>query len=239
MARDAIVSEELAKKFASEKETPYTRWVAKEGLEIISALYVRNLHTVELKPWARRGGRGVFINHDASRTSNDCYVCEIPSGGKLAPQRQLFEEMILILDGRGSTSVWNDAGKKVTFEWQKGSLFAIPLNAWHQHFNGSGQQPARYVAVTNCPPVMNLRSEIPSGGKLAPQRQLFEEMILILDGRGSTSVWNDAGKKVTFEWQKGSLFAIPLNAWHQHFNGSGQQPARYVAVTNCPPVMNL
>ncbi len=116
----------------------------------------RNLHTVELKPWARRGGRGVFINHDASRTSNDCYVCEIPSGGKLAPQRQLFEEMILILDGRGSTSVWNDAGKKVTFEWQKGSLFAIPLNAWHQHFNGSGQQPARYVAVTNFPPVMNL-----------------------------------------------------------------------------------
>jgi oxalate decarboxylase/phosphoglucose isomerase-like protein (cupin superfamily) len=156
MARDAIVSEELAKKFASEKETPYTRWVAKEGLEIISALYVRNLHTVELKPWARRGGRGVYINHDASRTSNDCYVCEIPSGGKLAPQRQLFEEMILILDGRGSTSVWNDAGKKVTFEWQKGSLFAIPLNAWHQHFNGSGRQPARYVAVTNFPPVMNL-----------------------------------------------------------------------------------
>lgn len=156
MARDAIVSEELAKKFATERETPYTRWVAKEGLDIIGAFYVRSLHTVELKPWARRGGHGVFINHDASRTSNDCYVCEIPSGGKLAPQRQLFEEMILILDGRGSTSVWNDAGKKVTFEWQKGSLFAIPLNAWHQHFNGSGQQAARYVAVTNCPPVMNL-----------------------------------------------------------------------------------
>lgn len=156
MARDAIVSDELAKKFATEKETPYTRWVAKEGLDIISAFYVRNLHIAELKPWARRGGRGVFINHDASRTSNDCYVCEIPAGGKLAPQRQLFEEMILVLDGRGSTSVWNDAGKKVTFEWQKGALFAIPLNAWHQHFNGSGQQPARYVAVTNCPPVMNL-----------------------------------------------------------------------------------
>jgi len=156
MARDAIVSEEMAKKFATEKETPYTRWVAKEGLDIVSALYVRSLHTMDLKPWARRGGRGVYINHDASRTSNDCYVCEIPAGGKLAPQRQLFEEMILILDGRGSTAVWNNAGQKVTFEWQTGSLFAIPLNAWHQHFNGSGQQPARYVAVTNCPPVINL-----------------------------------------------------------------------------------
>ena len=27
MAKDAVVSEELAKKFATEKETPYTRWV--------------------------------------------------------------------------------------------------------------------------------------------------------------------------------------------------------------------
>src|SRR4051812_19050824 len=103
MAKDAIVSEELAKKFSTEKDTPYLRWVCEEGLDIVSAHYVRNLRTVELKPWARRGGSGVYINHEASRTSNDCYVCEIPPGKKLAPQRQLFEEMILVLDGRGST----------------------------------------------------------------------------------------------------------------------------------------
>jgi oxalate decarboxylase/phosphoglucose isomerase-like protein (cupin superfamily) len=160
MAKDAIVSDELAKKFATEKDTPYTRWVRGEGLDIISAHYVRNLRTVELKPWARRGGKGVFINHEASRTSNDCYVCEIAPGGKLAPQRQLFEEMILVLDGRGSTSVWNDAGQRITFEWKAGALFAIPLNAWHQHFNGSGQEAARYVAVTNMPPVMNLYEDV-------------------------------------------------------------------------------
>ena len=153
MAKDAVVSEELAKKFATEKETPYTRWVRSEGLDIIPALYVRNLRTVELKPWARRGGNAVFVNHDASRISNDSYVMEIPPGKKLAPHRQLFEEMILILDGRGSTTVWNNEGKRITFEWKAGSLFAIPLNAWHQHFNGSGTEPARYVGVTNAPPV--------------------------------------------------------------------------------------
>ena len=97
MAKDAIVSDEFAKKFASEKETPYTRWVKSEGLDLISSTYVPNLHTVELKPWARRGGRGVFMNHEASRTSNDCYVCEIPPGKTLSPQRQLFEETIMIL----------------------------------------------------------------------------------------------------------------------------------------------
>jgi oxalate decarboxylase/phosphoglucose isomerase-like protein (cupin superfamily) len=160
MAKDAIVSDDLAKKFATEKDTPYLRWVRNEGLDIISAHYVRNLRTVELKDWPRRGGKGIYINHEASRTSNDCYVCEIAPGKKLEPQRQLFEEMILVLDGRGSTSVWNDAGKKITFEWKAGALFAIPLNTWHQHFNGSGSEPARFVSVTNAPPVVNLYEDI-------------------------------------------------------------------------------
>ncbi len=153
---ETIVSDELAKKFATEKETPYTRWVRSEGLDILGAHYVPNLNTVELKPWARRGGRGVYLNHEASRTTNDCYVCEIPAGGKLAPQRQLFEEMVYVLSGRGSTQIWNDAGQRSSFEWKAGALFAIPLNTWHQHFNGSGQEPARYVAVTNAPVVINL-----------------------------------------------------------------------------------
>ncbi len=159
-APTAVVSDDLAQKFKTEKDTPYLRWVRSEGLDILSAHYVRNLRTVELKPWARRGGRGVFLNHDASRTANDCYVCEIPPAGKLNPQRQLFEEMVFILDGRGSTTVWNDAGARVTFEWKAGSIFGIPLNCWHQHFNGSGQAPARYVAVTNAPVVINLYEDI-------------------------------------------------------------------------------
>jgi oxalate decarboxylase/phosphoglucose isomerase-like protein (cupin superfamily) len=160
MAKNAIVSEDLAKKFATEKDSPYTRWVAAEGLDIISAHYIPSLHTVDLKPWDRRGGKGVYINHEASRTSNDCYVCEIPPGKQLEPQRQLFEEMILVLSGRGSTTVWNDAGQRVTFEWQAGALFAIPLNAYCQHFNGSGKDAARFVSVTNGPSVINLYEDI-------------------------------------------------------------------------------
>ena len=149
MAKDALASEDLARKFAAEKDTPYTRWVRSEGLDIISSFYVPDLHAVELKPWARRGGRGVFLNHDASRSSNDCYVCEIPAGGELAPQRQLYEEMVYVLDGRGSTSVWNDAGKRTTFEWKAGAIFAIPLNTWHQHFNASPDKPVRVISIIN------------------------------------------------------------------------------------------
>jgi len=156
MAKDALVSQELADKFKTEKDSPYLRFVRGEGLDIISAQYVPNLRTVELKPWARKNGKGVFINHEASRVSNDCYVCEIAPGRKSEPQHHLFEEMILVLSGRGSTTVWNNAGARVGFEWKAGAIFAIPLNYWYQHFNGSGQEPVRYVAVTNAPSVINL-----------------------------------------------------------------------------------
>jgi oxalate decarboxylase/phosphoglucose isomerase-like protein (cupin superfamily) len=160
VAKDLVVSQEMAEKFKTEKDTPYLRFVRVEGLDIISAQYVPDLRTVELKPWPRRAGKGVYINHEASRTSNDCYVCEIAPGKKLEPSRHLFEEMILILSGRGSTTIWNNAGERVTFEWKAGSIFAVPLNCWYQHFNGSGQEVVRFVAVTNCPSVLNLYDNI-------------------------------------------------------------------------------
>ena len=158
MVEKASVPAELANKFATEKDkdTPYVRWVTGQGLDIIAAHYIRNLRHVDLKPWARREAAGVYINHEASRTSNDCYVLEIAPGKKLPPNRQLFEEMVLVLEGRGSTSVWNNEGKRITFEWKAGAMFAIPLNCWHQHFNGSGTERVRYVAVTNGPTVINL-----------------------------------------------------------------------------------
>ena len=132
---DAIVSEELAKKFASEKETPYTRWLLKRAWTS-SAPSMSALRHGGAE--ALRGAAAVGSSSATTPPAPPTLLRLRDPVGVVAPQRQLFEEMILVLDGRGSTSVWNDAGKKVSFEWQKGSLFAIPLNAWHQHFNGSG-----------------------------------------------------------------------------------------------------
>ncbi len=65
--------------------------------------------------------------------------------------------------------------QRVTFEWQAGAIFGIPLNCWHQHFNGSGQAPVRYVAVTNAPSVINLYRG--SRFRLRPRPRLQEPLL--------------------------------------------------------------
>lgn len=134
----------------------YERWQETEDLDVIKGMFMEDLRKVPLKPWKRKGGLGAFINLEGTGGENDAYICEIPPGASLLPQKHMFEETIFILDGRGSTTIWNDGGTKQSFEWQPGSLFSPPLNAWHQHFNGRGNKPARYLAVTLAPLVMNI-----------------------------------------------------------------------------------
>ncbi len=134
----------------------YKEWLKREGIPVLETFYIKDVKTENLAPWKRKGGSGVFLNLIGTEDTNDSYICEIPPGKSLHPQRHMFEEMIYVVSGNGSTTVWVDGGSKNNFEWQAGSVFAIPLNTWHQHFNGSGDRPARYLAVTDAPLVMNL-----------------------------------------------------------------------------------
>ena len=134
----------------------YRSWVESQGIPVIKGFYVRDIQTVEVAPWEHKGGFGSLINLEGAGGTNDAYVCEIPAGGRLKAQKHLYEEMVYVAKGHGATTVWQKEGKKHTFEWGPGSLFAVPLNAWYQHFNGSGSEPARYFAVTNAPFMMNL-----------------------------------------------------------------------------------
>ena len=138
----------------------YEQWLLDEGVSVIRDYSVKDVRQLALGPWERKGGKGAVINLQGLEMVVDAYVCEIPPGGKLKAQRHLYEETIFVLEGFGATTVWNDGLSKRSFEWQQGSLFAPPLNTWHQHFNGSGSRPARLLGVTQAPLFINLHNDL-------------------------------------------------------------------------------
>ena len=134
----------------------YEEWLESEGVKVYEEAYFPNLAKLELGPWERKGGKGAVTHINNRHMPNDCHVIEIKPGGKSEPEHHMYELTIYVVSGTGGTTIWNDEKQKQTFEWHTGSLFSIPLNATYQIFNGSGTEPARYIAVTNAPPMMRL-----------------------------------------------------------------------------------
>src|SRR5262249_36697937 len=84
------------------------------------------------------------------------FKIEIPGGKATLPQRHLYEEVVYVFEGRGSTQLELADGSKKSFEWGPRSLFAIPLNAKYRHFNASGTARAILGSTTNLPIVMKM-----------------------------------------------------------------------------------
>lgn len=137
------------------KGSAYRAWLDTQGLTPTWGNYVADLADLELTPWAATGLAAHVLNHDASERSNDCVVAELAAGAETPARHQLFEQIVLVLSGHGSTAVWQEGGRRQIFEWSAGSLFAIPLNAWYQHFNTSNAGPVRLLMVSNAPIVLN------------------------------------------------------------------------------------
>lgn len=144
------------KKWVPEPLDTYLEWQKAQNIPVISGFYIGDVNAAELAPWDIKGVPAAFVMLEGTGGTNDAYICEIPPRAKTKPQRHMYEEMVYITKGHGATTVWQRDGRKHTFEWGPGSLFAIPLNADYQHFNSSGSEPVRYYAVTNCCFVMNL-----------------------------------------------------------------------------------
>ena len=107
--------------------------------------------------------RAAWVTARVVAISPACSCCEIAPGGSSTPQRHLYEEVIYVLEGTGSTQVEFADGTKRSFEWGPRSLFAIPLNAKHRHFNGPGHNRALIVATTDLPLMLNM----------LPQRKIY------------------------------------------------------------------
>lgn len=139
------------------RETTYERWMKEEGIPVATGYGIEKVLDLPRAPWRRLGGKGTFIRLEGQEGMTGLYVVEIPPGDALRPEKHLYEELMYVLQGRGSTEAWAPGSeKKVLFEWQTGSLFAPPLNTWHRLYNSSGSEPAVLLALTNAPLVLDV-----------------------------------------------------------------------------------
>src|SRR5690349_3285344 len=137
-------------------KTPYDNFMESEGIPIFRDIGVSKVQNLPLAPWKRTGGRGSYIQLHGTEGKWGCYVVEVPGAGALNPEKHMYEEIYFVVEGRGSTEVWLEGdSKRHVFEWQKGSLFSIPVNAMHRIVNASSA-PAMLLAGTTAPNLMNL-----------------------------------------------------------------------------------
>jgi len=135
-------------------EDTYLLWCQQEGPPIHEDFCV-DLFEVETKPWPRYGCNAAFVHLKGRGDFMSVFLLDLKPGGHTEPQRHLFEEVVYVLSGTGSTTIKTADGRSHSFEWGPKSVFALPLNCEYRHFNGSGVESAKLSSSTSAPLMMN------------------------------------------------------------------------------------
>ncbi len=135
--------------------SPYERWMAEEGIPIFRGIGVRDTRDLPLGAWKRRNASGSFLHLRGIEGVKGMYVIEVPSADATTPEKHMYDEFFLVIEGRGTTEIWRGDGPKRVFEWQPGTLFMIPINASYRLVNATSSR-ALLLASNNAPPVMNI-----------------------------------------------------------------------------------
>ncbi len=190
---------------------PYLDWVAAEGIPVVED-YGIDLFAVETRPWPRAGVRGAAVHLKGRGDFANMFVYDIGPGAATAPQRHLYEDVIYVLEGSGSTQIELADGSKRSFEWGPRALFAIPLNVKHRHFNASGVARALLVSTTDLPLVMNM---------FHSERFIFDSDFDFRERVGKSGYFSGEGDLITVRpgnhmWETNfvpDLEAIELKSW--------------------------
>jgi mannose-6-phosphate isomerase-like protein (cupin superfamily) len=143
------------------KTTAYQKWMEAQGIPLHGGHIVFDARNVERKPWNMTGTPAALIDLIGMEGFTGMQVVEIPPGGAIKPQKHLYQQLICILEGHGTTEVWRDdqPDRKSTFEWGPFSLFSPPLNTSYRLYN-VGSTPVIYLAVNDSPMVIDLYHDL-------------------------------------------------------------------------------
>jgi quercetin dioxygenase-like cupin family protein len=125
----------------------YRQWIKNSKVPMLEGYSLLDAAKQEVQPWPEIGGRGLYLNFSGN-VHMDAVIQEIPPGKSLAPKQHFYEQLTYVLAGRGYTTFGSGKNK---VEWGEGSLFAVPMNVLHRHFNSDSAHPARLLYITTFP----------------------------------------------------------------------------------------
>ncbi len=127
----------------------YRQWTKNTKVPQVQGHSIMDAKTQETQPWPEIGGRGVYVNFTGN-VHMDAVIYEIPPGKALSPRSLFYEQLLYGVAGRGYTT-FGDGRRQNKVEWGEGSLFTVPMNVLHRHHNSDSQHPARLLAITTFP----------------------------------------------------------------------------------------
>ncbi len=139
---------------------PYQEWAEAQGIPLVEDFGV-DLLTLPTARWERLGADAAFVHVKGRGDFIAVTVLDIGPGNATEAQRHLYEEVVYVLSGHGTTEVESPDGSiRHSFEWGPKSMFALPLNMRYRHYNVDGREPARLASTHNLPMMMKtFRSE--------------------------------------------------------------------------------
>ena len=122
----------------------------------------------------------------------DAYMLIIPPGSRSGKHRQLAEECLYVLEGRGydlhqdcdveitDTYHWKPQDEVKRYDWEAGDVIYIPPNTIQQHFNADAERPVRLISVINriykaCG--LNDLEQIENAPEYVPDTQVTPELV--------------------------------------------------------------
>jgi uncharacterized RmlC-like cupin family protein len=196
---------------------PYLSFVEREAIPVTEDFGI-DLLQIPTKHWARMDVDGAVAHLKGRGDFISMFVLDIAPAGKTSPQKHLYEEVVYVLSGHGSTTIEIGEGKRHSFEWGPRSLFALPLNCRYQHFNSSGRERARLCSTNNLPTILNLFHN---------EAFVFEHPFEFMDRQGMPGFFAGEGNFIPVRpgrnmWETNfvpDLEAFELKAWDQRGAG--------------------
>ncbi len=190
----------------------YRDWLKASRVPRVDVYNIKDARTEEVRPWPEIGGRGLYVNF-AGNVHMDSVIYEIPEGRALVPRRQCYEQLLYVLRGRGHTLVGEKKPQQVN--WAEGSLFAVPLNVFHRHVNDDPSKPARLMAVTTFPFMIQVF------GSLGMIADLEHDFVERFDGGPS---YYDRNEQVHKRWWRTNVVrdirSAEVVAWEERGRGN-------------------